>query len=174
MYKYFELLKKYSADEEVFENVLRHGLEVLSKSIEIINRKKLYDKVDFNLIISGAILHDIGTFEFLENKSKEGYIRHGIIGADILRKEGLEKEALVAERHTGSGLTKEEIASNGWPLPHEDFLPVSLEEKIICYADKFSSKNPNKKDTLESIEKEFEGYGEESLKRFLELKEIFE
>jgi len=174
MYKNFEVLKKYSADEAVFEIVLRHSLEVLAKSIEIINRKKLYSQVDFDLIISGAILHDIGTFGFLENKSKEGYIRHGLIGGEILRGEGMEKEALIAERHTGAGLSMDDIIAAGWDLPHQDFLPVSLEEKIICYADKFSSKSPDKKDTLETITKEFEGYGAESLRRFLALKEMFE
>ncbi|MDD3006531.1 MAG: HD domain-containing protein [Candidatus Pacebacteria bacterium] len=175
MYGYFEILEKHSSSREVFEIVLRHSLEVLSKSIEIVNKKKLYDRIDFDLIISGSILHDIGTFEFLENNSSNGeYIRHGVIGAEILRKEGLQKEALIAERHTGAGLTSEEIIANGWALPHEDFLPVSLEEKIICYSDKFSSKTPGKKDTIESVEKEFERYGQSSLKRFLELKQMFE
>jgi len=175
MYKYFEILERYSSSKEVFEIVLCHSLEVLSKSIEIVNKKKMYDQIDFDLIISGSILHDIGTFEFLENKSPNSeYIRHGVVGAEILRKEGLEKEALIAERHTGAGLTSEEIIANGWALPHEDFLPVSLEEKIICYSDKFSSKTPGKKDTSETILKEFENYGEKPLKRFLELKEMFD
>lgn len=175
MYRYFEILEKYSSSREVFEIVLGHSLEVLSKSIEIMNKKKLYDRIDFDLIISGSILHDIGTFEFLENKSANSeYIKHGIVGAEILRKEGLLKEAFIAERHTGAGLTAEEIVANGWSLPREDFLPVSLEEKIICYSDKFSSKTPGKKDTLESVEREFEKYGESSLKRFLELKRMFE
>lgn len=174
MDRYFEILRKNASSEQSFGIILRHSLEVLAKSVEIINRKRLYKEVDFNLIISGAILHDIGTFKFLENESKEGYIKHGVIGGEILRREGLEKEALIAERHTGSGLTKEEIEKNGWDLPHQDFLPVSLEEKIICYADKFSSKNPDKKDTLETILKEFDGYGEKSLERFLELKGMFE
>lgn len=174
MEKYFELLRKNASSEQSFGIVLRHSLEVLAKSVEIINRKKLYKEVDFDLIVSGAILHDIGTFEFLENESKDGYIRHGVIGGEILRREGLEKEALIAERHTGAGLTKEEIIANGWDLPHQDFLPVSLEEKIICYADKFSSKNPCKVDTMENIEKEFRNYGEEPFRRFSELREIFE
>ncbi|MFA7169956.1 MAG: HD domain-containing protein [Candidatus Paceibacterota bacterium] len=188
MYRNFEILKKYSTSEKVFDVILCHSLKVLAKSIEIVNQKKLYDKVDFDLIISGAILHDIGAFEFLEEKYKGGasanngvakpklknYIQHGIIGAEILRKEGLLKEALIAERHTGSGFTKKEIVANSWDLPQKDFLPISLEEKIICYADKFSSKNPDKKDTLETIEKEFESYGKEPLRRFLELKKMFE
>jgi uncharacterized protein len=174
MYKYFEILKRYSRDERYFDIVLRHSLEVLAKSIELINRKKLYGSIDLDLVVSGSILHDIGTFEFLEDKKKEGYIRHGIIGGEILRGLGLEKEARIAERHTGSGLAKEEIIKNGWDLPHKDFLPESLEEKIICYADKFSSKNPEKKDTPETIIKEFENYGKGPLQRFLELREMFE
>jgi uncharacterized protein len=174
MQKNFEILKKYSFSQESFETVMRHSLEVLGKAVEIINKKKFYEKIDFDLVISGSILHDIGTFEFLENKDKKDYIHHGLIGGEILRGEGLYKEALIAERHTGSGLTREEIIANGWDLPHEDFLPISLEEKLICYADKFSSKNPDKVDTPESIEKEFAAYGEEPLKRFLELKKMFE
>lgn len=188
MQKYFEILRKYAPSEYSFEIVLRHSLEVLSKSIEIVSKKGLYGEVDFDLIISGAILHDIGALGFIERKkedddfAKKGvtevelpdYICHGIIGASILEKEGLEHEALIAKRHTGAGLTKEEIVANGWDMPHEDFLPISLEEKIICYADKFSSKTPGKKDDLETIEREFAGYGEGPLKRFLDLKEMFE
>ena len=174
MYCHFALLRKYASTEDSFLLVLHHSLEVLAKSIEIINRKQLYDRVDLDLIVSGALLHDIGTFEFLEDKSKEGYICHGVIGAAILEKEGLMREALIAKRHTGSGISREDIAAAGWPLPDEDLLPLSLEEKIICYADKFSSKNPDKHDTPETILKEFESYGAGSLARFLALKEMFD
>ncbi len=174
MYRYFAILREYSGSRENFEIVARHSLEVLGKSIEIINKKKLYGEIDLDLLVSGSLLHDIGTFEFLDDRKKAGYIRHGVIGGNILRGLGLEKEARIAERHTGSGLTEEEIIAKGWDLPHEDFLPVTLEEKIICYADKFSSKNPDKKDTLETILKEFESYGEGPLRRFLALKEMFE
>lgn len=174
MYKHFELLKKYARSEESFRIVLRHSLTVLGKSIEIVNRKQLQDAVDFDLIISGAILHDIGSFEFLEDRGKEGYIRHGLIGAELLEREGLPRQALIAKRHTGSGLSREEIIAHNWPLPAEDLLPLSLEEKIICYADKFSSKNPDKVDTPESVLREFEKYGPESLARFIKLREMFE
>lgn len=174
MYKYFDLLRKHSTSQEDFETVLRHSMEVLAKGIEIVKNKKLYGEVDFELIISGSLLHDIGTFGLLKNALRKDYIKHGIIGGEILRGEGLDREALIAERHTGSGLSKGEIIANGFPLPHRDFLPISLEEKIICYADKFSSKNPGKKDTIKTIRKEFEAYGENSLKRFLELERMFE
>jgi len=174
MNEYIDLLKKYSSTQESFDVVSRHSLEVLSKAIGIIAKKNLTDKIDFDLVVSGCLLHDIGTFCFLEKKGMEGYIRHGVIGAEILEKEGLEKEALIAKRHTGAGLTKEDIAEANWPLPHEDLLPQTLEERLVCYSDKFSSKLPGKIDTLETIEKEFESYGPGSLARFRALREEFE
>lgn len=169
-----ELLKKYALTPESYEIVLRHSLAVLAKAIEIIGRKELYRELDLELVVSGCLLHDIGAFPFLDGREKQGYIRHGVLGADILRQAGREKEARIAERHTGSGLTKEEILAAGFPLPAEDFLPQSLEEKLICYADKFSSKNPDKHDTLESIIQEFAGYGPGPLARFQALREEFE
>ena len=57
-----------------------------------------------------------------------------------MRELGLERHARVCERHTGTGLAKEVIETNGWNLPHEDFLPETLEEQLICFADKFFSK----------------------------------
>ncbi|MCK4525380.1 MAG: HDIG domain-containing protein [Candidatus Andersenbacteria bacterium] len=174
MNQYFKLLKKHSATEEHYNIVLNHSLLVLSKSVNIIARKKLYNKVDFDLIISGCLLHDIGAFEFMKNfdKFQKDYLKHGIIGGKILRKEGLKKEALIAERHIGSGLSKNYIIENNLPLPKKDFLPVTLEQKLICYADKFHSKS-NKKDTLKSNKKEMRKFEEEPLRRFLELEKMF-
>ncbi|MDF1497737.1 MAG: HD domain-containing protein [Patescibacteria group bacterium] len=171
---YFELLKKYSNSVEDFEIIVNHGLDILGESLKIIQRKKLYKEVDFDLIVSGCILHDIGTFKYLKNfnKFQKNYIDHGIIGGKILREEGFKKEALVAERHIGSGLSMNYIIKNNIPLPKKDFLPISLEEKIICYADKFYSKS-GKIDTLESIKKEMKGFGKEPFERFLELEKMF-
>jgi uncharacterized protein len=169
-----ELLRKYAATEESYNIVARHSLEVLAKAVDIIAKKGLCGEVDLDLVISGALLHDIGTLPFLEARDMPGYIRHGVMGAEILDGEGLVREALIAKRHTGSGLTKEEIVENGWDLPHEDLLPLTLEEKLICYADKFSSKKPGKVDTLQTIIREFESYGPEPLRRFMELKDMYE
>ena len=58
----------------------------------------------------------------------------------MLRERGLNQHARVAERHTGTGLRKEEIIRRNLPLPHEDFVPETMEEQVICYADKFFSK----------------------------------
>ena len=72
------------------------------------------------------------------------YICHGYLGKEILDNENLPKHALVAERHTGVGITKQDIIAQDLPLPLREMVPLSLEEEIICYADSFFSKNPKK------------------------------
>ena len=94
------------------------------------------------------MLHDIGIglceAPQLHCSGTEPYLAHGVLGRQLLEKEGLGLHALVCERHTGAGITAEEIREGGLPLPVRDYLPVSLEEKIICVADKFYSKKPGK------------------------------
>ena len=76
----------------------------------------------------GALLHDIG-------RALSHDITHGFKGANILRKEGLpENVALIVERHVLGGFTSSEALHLG--LPPKDFLPTTLEEKIVCVADK--------------------------------------
>lgn len=92
-----------------------------------------------------------------------------------MRSEGLPEIARVCERHTGSGLTAKEIAETGLPLPHVDLLPESLEEKLICYADKFFSKsgNPKAEKSLEKVRSSMAKFGPESLARFEKLHSLF-
>ncbi len=45
--------------------------------------------------------------------------------------------ARIAECHILAGLTAEEAASFG--LPKKDYIPVTIEEKIVCLADKYIS-----------------------------------
>jgi uncharacterized protein len=81
---------------------------------------------------------------------------------------------LVCERHTGSGLTKEEISHNELPIPCIDMLPISLEEKLICFSDKFYSKSKlDKEKTVDQIKHSLSKHGEDSLIRFEELLKLF-
>ena len=57
-----------------------------------------------------------------------------------MRSEGYPRHALVCERHTGAGLSLEDIIAQNLPVPHRDMLPVSMEEQVVCFADKFYSK----------------------------------
>lgn len=92
------------------------------------------------------MLHDIGICltdaPDIGCTGSEPYIRHGLIGARMIREAGMPEEyARVAERHTGAGITSDEVEAQGLPLPQADYMPQSLLERLICYADKFYSKS---------------------------------
>ena len=124
------------------------------------------------------MLHDIGIFltdaEPIHCFGKYHYLCHGYLGADLLRNEGLPRHALVAERHTGTGLTLKQILERDLPLPHRDMVPVSIEEKIVCFADKFFSKTrPYEEKTVLQAEKSLAKFGQEGVEIFNEWCKVF-
>ncbi len=130
------LLRKYKDTDEGFRIVLKHSKVVQKHCVELAKKlqKKGFD-IDMQLLKNGALLHDIGYFKVYDNKEKR--IRHGIEGGKILRKEGYSKLARIAERHIGLGISKEDIIKQKLQLPKKDFLPKTIEEKIITYIDNF-------------------------------------
>jgi len=124
-----KLLRKHFDSEEAFKKVLKHSKAVQKAALNV--AKDIPD-VDVDFIKMGSLLHDIGRSKHPPGK---GSIKHGVAGAEILRKEGFEDYALVAERHLGVGISKEDIIEQGLDLPAKDYIPVSKEEKIIAYAD---------------------------------------
>ncbi len=135
-------------------------------------------KMDRRFVYEAAMLHDIGIFlcdaPAIHCHGTEHYLCHGLLGARLLLKEGLPLHARVAERHTGTGLTAEQIERRGLPLPHHDFLPESLEEQLICYADKFFSKTRLREEkTAEAVAKSLQKYGDDSVARFIHWHALF-
>lgn len=119
------------------------------------------------------MLHDIGIFLTdaapIHCFGKYHYICHGYLGADLLREEGLPRHALVAERHTGTGLTLKQILERDLPVPHRDMTPQSMEEKVVCFADKFFSKtNPTVQKSVEQAEHSLAKFGQEGVLVFRE------
>ena len=117
------------------------------------------------------MLHDIGIFETQAPSiccfGTEPYICHGLLGGKLLRQEGFPRHARVCERHTGTGITREMIEKQNLPLPHEDFVPVTLEEQLICYADKFYNKTHLERElTIEQARESLRKFGEEGIQRF--------
>ena len=105
----------------------------------------------------------------------EPYICHGRIGADMLRAEGYPRHARVCERHTGAGLTRQEILAQHLPLPAQNFLPETLEEQLICYADKFYSKSHLEQEkSYEQAERSLAKFGSDGVARFRAWKKLFE
>ena len=172
------IINKYYADGSALKSVLLcHSNSVKKKALQIISKHPEL-KCDLIFLENAAMLHDIGVF--LTNApsiyctGKEPYIKHGILGAKLLRAEGYEEYARICERHTGTGITKEQIIEQKLPLPLMDYTPKTIEEKLICYADKFFSKTHlNTERTIQQVEKSLIKYGAESLRRFKEWQEMF-
>lgn len=125
------------------------------------------------------MLHDLGIFRCnapgIYCMGDEPYIRHGLIGGQLLRQEGWDRHARVCERHTGTGLTAWDIEQQHLPLPHEDFMPEELEEQVVCYADKFYSKTrPGSERTVVEAMRSLEKFGWDGIRRFQRWVDIFE
>lgn len=114
------------------KNVVMHCLAVTEYTYELgLKVKNKRHNINLELAILGSLLHDIG-------RSKTHGIAHGIEGAKILRKYGFDEEiALIAERHIGAGIPKNESIELG--LPPKDYIPISLEEKLVAHCDNLIS-----------------------------------
>ena len=156
--------KYYTADDELRRILMIHSRQVADRCLAIVAKHKELP-VDVQFMEEAAMLHDIGIYRCdapsIHCHGTEPYLRHGPIGGEILRAEGFPRHARVAERHTGTGLPGYE--------------PETLEEQIICYADKFYSKSRLDRvltvaETAQSLEK----FGHEGVLKFLAWAERFE
>lgn len=169
--------KYYPLGSKLREELIVHSTKVRDKALECISRRGL--EVDADFVAEAAMLHDIGIFRCnapdIHCLGDLPYICHGIEGRKILEAEGLPRHALVCERHTGSGLTVDDIVRQNLPLPHRDMLPLSLEEKLVCYADKFYSKSGDirAEKTLDTVLRSMQRHGPDTLARFLTLHTLF-
>ena len=169
--------KYYNGNPELLKILLKHSKAVADKAIAIAEAHPELP-IDRQFVMEAAMVHDIGIIKTnapdIQCFGTEPYIRHGVLGAEMMRAEGFPLHARVCERHTGAGLSLKEIEEQSLPLPHEDLLPETLEEKLICYADKFFSKTRlDREKTLEQAERSVAKHGEEGLRRFKEMEEIF-
>ena len=121
------------------DDVINHCKAVRKVAVRI--AKKAHANIQ--LVEAGALLHDIG-------RSKSQGIMHGVEGAKIATELGLPLSIVnIIERHLGAGIPIEEAATLG--LPPKDYMPITLEEKIVAHAD-----NLIDNDREHSIEKEVE------------------
>ena len=170
----------YDPASKAFEILMRHGRQVAHKALSIAqNNAALQPDKDF--LENAAMLHDIGIFMTnspgVGGQGRHPYICHGVLGAQLLEDKGLPDLALVCERHVGVGISAEDVRHFSLPLPQRDMLPVTIEEQIICYADKFFSKNANgcqEAKTVEQIMRDLKSYGSGKVDRFQGWVKMFE
>ena len=174
-----KIIEKYYRSNEIARQILvSHSVKVRDYALEILDRHPEYRFADRNFVSEAVMLHDIGVFLCDAPEifcfGAHQYIEHGYLGAELLRAEKLFRHALVCERHTGAGISLESIVKNNYPLPCREMLPVSIEEKLICYADKFFSKSqPETMLTPEKIRKKLLRFGEEEVAKFDAMHEMF-
>lgn len=166
-----EIIDKYYPEENELKRIFMvHARKVTELSLEMAAHHP-EQNLDTAFIEEAAMLHDIGIFLTDAPRiycfGKAPYICHGFLGAGLLRECGLERHARVCERHTGTGLTRELILQNGWELPAQDFLPVTLEEQLICFADKFYSKTKflEQSRSLEQVVESMKKISDESVEK---------
>lgn len=170
--------KYYPAPSKARDILMRHSRDVANLALEIADRLNM--SLDREKIEAAAMLHDIGIFQTyapsIDCHGDKQYIMHGPLGTDLLLSEGVDQEiALVAQRHTGAGITHHDIVIQGLPLPLDrTYIPGSLLEQLICYADKFYSKSDLEHvNTVDEIVASLSYRSEAAAKNFLSLHELF-
>ncbi len=172
------IYKYYPEDTPLRRLLLHHSRQVADRALLIV-RQRPELRLDAAFVEEAAMAHDVGIFltdaPAIHCHGKEPYLIHGYLGGKLMRAEGREDLARVCERHTGTGLTREDIAARGLPLPLADYLPETPEEKLVCYADKFYSKShPERERTIPQTAKSLEKFGSQGAAKFLEWAKHFE
>ncbi len=157
--------------------LLKHSHQVADLALEIAHKHSL--SLDDYCIKAGAMLHDIGIFQTdapgIDCHGSEPYIRHGILGAELLSTEGAPLFLIeIAKRHTGAGISANDIYTHALPLPNGDYMPRTILEKLICYADKFYSKSGSmERKSLEHVRFSMQRFSPTTLERFNALHQLF-
>jgi uncharacterized protein len=158
---------------------LPHSQVVTELALRIALMYPQFD-ADEEIIEFGGMLHDVGIL--FTNSPEIGcfgdlpYIAHGYKGRELLEKEGLTRIAPICERHIGVGISLEDIIVHNLPLPKRDMTPQTIEEIIICYADKFYSKSARNlliPKSLDKVKRSISKYGVDKWKLFEGMMEKF-
>lgn len=181
MIDYIALIDKYYEKQPELKHILlTHSMQVRDRALRIIAAHPEWVEqgvVDPTFVHEAAMLHDVGIIYCdaprIYCNGPHHYIEHGYLGAELLRREGLYKHADVAERHTGSGITEEQVSREERNIPIKDYCPRTLEEKIICYADKFYSKSHLGEEVqMAKIRRNIWRYGHDAILRFEEMYQL--
>lgn len=167
----------YPENNKLKQILLTHSQAVADKALWIAEKHSELH-LDKEFLYEAAMLHDIGVFltdaPGIFCFGDKPYICHGYLGRELVERAGYPRHALVCERHTGAGISLEQIVIQELPIPHRSMIPVTLEEQVVCFADKFFSKTHlNKERSVGKALKSLVPYGEEGVERFTKWSEIF-
>ncbi|WP_030346689.1 HD domain-containing protein [Streptomyces sp. NRRL S-1022] len=171
------LHEKYAPTAEAFAVVHTHCEIVWSIAEQLLSDPRLRH-LDAGLVRAGCLLHDIGVYRLYDDNGRldhTQYIRHGLLGHEILEQEGYpEPLRRFCSHHTGVGLTRHDILSQNLPLPPADYLAVTGEERLVMYADKFHTKSrPSVFLTPDEYAAHVRRFGEDKVTAFQSLRTEF-
>lgn len=165
------IIHRYYPEGSGAEKILiAHGRQVADKALKV--AQSLSGKtIDPVFLEEAALLHDIGMMHTdapaIDCHGPHPYVCHGLLGKEMLEAQGLPAHGRICERHVGAGISQREILQRKLPLPPRDMIPVTLAEEIVCYADKFFSKNGSGTEkSLPAVRAALAPYGPEQLARF--------
>ncbi|MFI1417662.1 HD domain-containing protein [Streptomyces sp. NPDC020731] len=170
------LHEKHAPTAEAFTLVHAHCETVWSIAEQLISASRL--DVDAELVRAGCLLHDIGVYRLYGDDGRldhKNYVRHGLLGHELLAGEGLPGPLCrFCSHHTGVGLTRHDVRSQGLPVPPADYLAETAEERLVMYADKFHSKSrPSVFLTPDEYAAHVRRFGEEKVTAFQALRAEF-
>jgi uncharacterized protein (TIGR00295 family) len=118
-------------------HVIIHCRSVMKLAQKLARALAKVCEVDLELVRAGAMLHDLG-------RAVTHGVRHGAEGGKLARELGLPPPIVrIIERHIGAGISQLEAPLLG--LPPGDYVPRTLEEKIVCHADNLIDHNRRQK-----------------------------
>ncbi|MEN9919917.1 MAG: hypothetical protein RL662_2353 [Bacteroidota bacterium] len=173
-----EIIKKYyQENSDLYNILLDHSFDVTQKALSIAKDHPELN-IDMQFVYEAGMLHDIAIFKTnaptIQCFGQYPYVAHGYLGFDLLQGEGYPTHALVCERHTGIGLTLDEIIEQDLPIPQREMMPVSTEEQLICFADCFFSKTHlGEEKSVDQIRKKIVKFGDRSINQFEEWVKLF-
>ena len=184
---YRSIIEKYYPEDDALRRLLlQHSRQVADRCLVVCDSHPEL-LLDRQFLEEAAMLHDIGIrwchAPGIFCEGSEHYLRHGLIGGELLRREGFPRHARVCERHTGTGITVAPTSDDPVTLhllPPDlvaagFFVPETLEEQLVCYADKFYSKShPERVLTVSQAAQSLERFGHEGVEKFLTWAKMFE
>ncbi|MCX4623663.1 HD domain-containing protein [Streptomyces albogriseolus] len=171
------LHEKHAPTVEAFTSVHRHCELVWSVAQQLLASPRLAH-LDAELVRAGCLLHDIGVYRLYDDAGRldhKNYIRHGLLGQELLESEGLPATLCrFCSHHTGVGLTRQDVVSQNLPVPPADYLAETAEERLVMYADKFHSKShPGRFLSPDAYADHVRRFGEQKVTAFRALRDEF-
>jgi uncharacterized protein len=170
------LHEKHAPTPEALDLVYTHCL-IVGGIAEQLHAHSGVD-LDIDLVRAGSLLHDIGVYRLYDESGEldhANYIRHGVLGHELLLAEGFPEETCrFASHHTGVGLTREDVVRQGLPLPPADYVAETREETLVMYADKFHTKTtPPSFLTADAYAASVRRFGEDKVAAFERMRAAF-